>query len=168
MTKRTELLTLSAMFMALAVLFPMLFHAVGAGSVFLPMFWPVLAAAFFLNLPFALTVGILSPIVSTMLTGMPPISPPILHIIIIELSVLAVVTNLLYRNTSWGVFWPALIGLLLSRIILFLVVLIIAPLLGLPPQIFSTALVLQGIPGVVAMLIVIPIIVSRIKHAPIF
>ena len=156
------------MFMALAVLFPMLFHAFGAGSILLPMFWPVLAAAFFVNFPFAIAVGVLSPIVSTLLTGMPPISPPILHILVIELVALAMVTNGLYRKTSLGILWPALIGLLISRIVLFFIVTLFAPLLGLPPQLFSLAMVFKGVPGVVAMLIIISIIVSRIKNEPIF
>ncbi len=167
MTKRTRHITLSAMFMALAVLFPMLLHGVGAGSILLPMFWPVLAAAFFVSLPYAMAIGLLSPMVSSLLTGMPPISPPILHILIVELIVLAAATQVIYRETSWGIFWPSLIGLLLSRIVLFFMVTLVAPLLGLPAQLFSMAMVLKGLPGVVAMLIVVPLIVSRVKHEPI-
>lgn len=168
MKKKTFQLTLSAMFVALGVLFPMLFHGIGLGSVFLPLFWPLAAAAFFLELPIALAVAALIPIVSSLVSGMPPVSPPILQVIVLELLLLAGTTVSLYSRTKWGLFWPLLIGLFLSRIFLFLIVTLIAPLFGLPPKVFSTAMVIQGMPGVLAILILVPIIVNRIKHEPIF
>ena len=168
MKKKTYQLTLSAMFVALGVLFPMLFHGVGVGAVFLPMFWPIAAAAFFLDLPIALVAALLTPLVSSLITGMPPVSPPILQIIALELVVLASTIVLFYRRTRLGLLWPLLIGLTLSRIVLILVVKIFAPILGLPPQLFSLTVVMQGMPGVIAILILVPLIINRIKHEPIF
>ena len=168
MKKKTYQLTLSAMFVALGVLFPMLFHSVGLGSAFLPLFWPIAAAAFFLDLPLALAVALLTPIVSSLITGMPPVSPPILQVILLELAMLASATVLFYSRTRWGLLWPLLIGLILSRIILILVVAILAPLLGLPPKLFSLTMLVQGMPGVIAIVILVPILINRIKHEPIF
>ncbi len=168
MNKRTQQMTLSAMFMAFGVLFPMLFHGLGLGSIFLPMFWPVAAAAFFLDAPLAIAVALLAPVLSSMITGMPPVSPPILQVMMAELFFLAAATSLFYTRTRWGIFWPLLIGLLLSRIVLFLTVIALAPLLGLPPTMFSVTMVVQGMPGVVAILILLPIVMNRIKHEPVF
>ena len=168
MQKRTQQITLSAMFMALAILFPMIFHAVGLGSIFLPMFWPIAAAAFFLNIPMAVGVAILASLLSSLLTGMPPIAPPILHVMIVELVFLTVTIGLLYRHTRLGLIWIQLIGLLISRIVLFFVVMVVAPLFGLPGTIFSIAMIIQGVPGVIAIVIFVPIIVSRIKREPLF
>ena len=156
------------MFVALGVLFPMLFHGVGVGAVFLPMFWPIAAAAFFLDLPIALVAALLTPLVSSLITGMPPVSPPILQIIALELVVLASTIVLFYRRTRLGLLWPLLFGLILSRIILILIVTIFAPFLGLPPQLFSLTVVMQGMPGVIAIVILVPLIINRIKHEPIF
>ena len=165
--RRTQQLTLSAMFVALAVLFPMLFHTVGLGATFLPMFWPVAAAAFFLSAPLAVAVGILAPLLSFLTTGMPPISPPILHVIIVELLAMIGTIELLYHKTKLGLTWILLLGLIFSRIVLFFVVMVLAPLLGLPEKLFSAGMVIQGLPGVLAILIVVPITVSRIKREPI-
>jgi hypothetical protein len=156
------------MFMALAILFPMLFHAVGLGATFLPMFWPIVAAAFFLNLPLAIGVGILAPLLSSLMTGMPPISPPILHVMTAEFIALTTTIVLLYRRTKLGLFWVQLIGLLVSRFVLFFIVMILAPILGLPEKLFSIGFVLLGMPGIIIMLIIIPIILNRIKREPLF
>ncbi|MBN1465903.1 ECF transporter S component [candidate division KSB1 bacterium] len=168
MRRRTQQLTLSAMFMALAILFPMLFHAVGLGSTFLPMFWPLATAAFLLRPPLALSVAILAPILSSLMTGMPPISPPILHVMIIELILLSGTISLLYQRTGLGTIWILLIGLFMSRLALFFIVMVLAPILGLPGKIFSAGLIAQGLPGVIAMIVVVPVVVSRMKGEPLF
>ena len=168
MTRATQSSTLSAMFVALGVLLPILFHAVGMGSIFLPMFWPVAICAFYLPLSYAVAIGILTPVLSTLLTGMPPISPPILYLMIFELGFLAGITNIVYRHTRWGIFWPLLLGLFVSRSVLFFAVIPLASLLGLPPKLASIALVAKGIPGVLIILTVIPLLVNRLKHDSVF
>lgn len=150
--------------MALGVLFPVLFHAVGLGPVFLPMFWPIAMSVFFLPLQFTVFVAILTPIVSSLLTGMPPISPPVLHIMIVELLVMAISSRLLFEKTQWGVFWILVCGLLASRLVLYVMVGHLAALLGLPEQLSSTLWVLRGGPGVLLILASIPVLVQRILH----
>ncbi|HPG38107.1 MAG TPA: ECF transporter S component [bacterium] len=168
MTKRTNQMTLSAMFIALGVLLPIVFHSIGLGSIFLPMFWPVAAAAFFLPVSFAALVGILTPLVSFLFTGMPPLSPPILYIMIFELLALSLITSLLYTRTRWGIVWPLVAGLLCSRIVLFFMVIPLASVLGLPPQLASAAYILKGLPGIILIIIVSSLLINRIKHEPIF
>lgn len=164
----TQKLTLSALFVALGITIPILFHAVGLGAIFLPMFWPVAASAFVLTLPYACLVALLTPILSSLLTGMPPISPPILQIMTAELLVLALSTAIGYQKFKWGIFWSLLMGLVLSRGVLFLFVALVAPLLGFSGKVFSIAMVIQGVPGVVSMLMIIPILIHRIKNHPLF
>ena len=164
----TQKLTLSGLFVALGLLVPMLFHAVGLGSIFLPMFWPVAASAFFLSFPYALAVGVLTPVFSSLLTGMPPISPPIVYIMLLELGFLAGITSLLHERTKWGLVWILLIGLAISRLVLFMCTALFAPLLGLPEKVFSIVMVAKGMPGVALILIFIPLLVNRAKHEAIF
>lgn len=156
------------MFVALGVLFPMLFHGVGLGGIFLPLYWPVAVAAFFLDLPLTIAVALLAPLLSSLVTGMPPVSPPVLQIIMVELFVLGGATIVAYSKTRWGLIWPLLVGLILSRAVLFFVIVALAPLLHLPPKVFSMTILIQGMPGVISILILAPIIVNRIKHEPIF
>jgi hypothetical protein len=157
-------ITQSAMFIALGVLIPLLFHSLGMGSVFLPMFWPVATSGFFLPISYALMVGLLTPVLSTLLTGMPPLSPPILHIMMIELMILAGMISLLKRVTSLGSVPILILSLLCSRAVLFLLLRGLAPLLGLPPALVSVSALIQGLPGVLVMLVAIPFIVHRVKQ----
>jgi hypothetical protein len=129
----TQKLTLSAAFLALGVLFPILFHAVGLGSVFLPMYWPVAAAGFFLPLSFAVLVGVITPALSFLLTGMPPVSPPVLQVMVPELAVLAFLVGLLYRKVRMAIWLSMFIGLLASRVVLFSSASLLGKALGLPP-----------------------------------
>ena len=160
-------MTLSAMFVALGVLFPMLFHGVGLGSIFLPMFWPVAAAGFFVPIPMALAVAVITPLISSLFTGMPPISPPIMQIMVLQLAGLAVTIGLLHRNTSFSLFVSLLAGLVVSQVILFVLVIPLAALLGLPPRLASISIVLKGLPGIASMLIALPLLLSRLlKQSP--
>lgn len=164
MNIHSRYLTKSAMLIALAVLFPIVFHAVGLGAAFLPLFWPIAAAIFLLPLHFALIVSILAPLVSSLLTGMPPISPPILQVMIAELMAMVIVGHVFYHKFSFSTFWSLLMGLLASRIVLFFIVQLLAPLLGLPSQVFSIVWVTRGVPGILVILFFIPLLVTRLKH----
>ncbi len=161
-------LTLSAMFIALGVLFPIVFHAAGIANIFLPMFWPVAASLFFLPLYFAIGVGVLTPILSFLLTGMPPISPPIIYIMIIELFTLTLIGGLVYKYTRFGVFWVLLLAFVASRFSLFLAVVPLAKMLGLPPGIATIAYLLKGLPGIISVLFFVTIVLQRIKHEPVW
>jgi len=81
--KSYQLLT-GGLFLALALGLPLAFHLVGLGSSFLPMFYPILLAGFLLDFQVAVLVGLLSPLLSAALTGMPPFYPPIAFIMMAE------------------------------------------------------------------------------------
>ena len=166
--QRTYKITLTAVFLALGLLIPILFHAIGLGSTFLPMFWPLATGAFFLPMPYAMLLGLLTPLLSSLLTGMPPFSPPIVYVMMGELVVLNAAISVLHAHTRWGIFWILLGSLILSRFVLFLLVQLFAPLLGLPPTLFSFAAVIQGLPGMVVMMIFVPVLVSRLKKEGVF
>jgi len=171
MNKRTNNLTLSAMFITMGILIPIVFHAIGLSKIFLPMFWPVAASIFFLPVPFAAMVGVLTPILSFLLTGMPPISPPILYRIITELLFLTLCTSLLYRKTKFGIIFSLLVGLLGSRVIMFLGTILLRPFYGFNLQKaikFAYVDVLSGMAGVIIILILVPFLINRIKHESLF
>jgi hypothetical protein len=166
MTERTKYITLSAPFIAMGILFPLLFHSVGLGAMFLPMFWPVVICAFYLPIHYAVAVGILTPLLSSFLTGMPP--PPILYKMIFELGVLSFVIALLYKKTRYGFFWLILLGLLIVMIGGFVGSIAIAPVFGLPPEFYAAATLFHSLPGFLSMLVLLPIILKRIKQETIF
>ena len=166
MRTRTQNLTLSSLFIALGILIPILFHAIGLGSMLLPMFWPIAVGAFFLAVPYAAAVGVLTPVLSALMTGMPP--PPILYKMIFELVFLGISISFCYRQTRLGIFWLVLTGMLISRIMALLGSAAIAPLLGLPPEFYALFSLLKGMPGMIAIVVLMPLIVNRLKPDPIF
>ena len=166
MTSRTKHITLSAMFMALGILIPILFHSAGLGSIFLPMFWPIAACGFFLPVPFALMTGMLTPILSALATGMPP--APILYKMIFELGILAGGISFLYRTTRYGIFWIVTVGLIGALGIGLLGSAALALLFHLPPRLYALVSVTKTLPGILCVLIFVSFFVRRLKHEPLF
>jgi len=168
MKQLTRHITLTAMFLALGLLLPILFHGIGLGAIFLPMFWPVALGAFFLPLPYAVALGLLTPFLSSLLTGMPPLSPPIVYLMMAELVTLNLSLALLHQRTRWGVFWILLLGLAVSRVMLVFLISLAAPWLGLPSSPLSIAAAAQSLPGILLILFFIPLTVARLKKETLF
>ena len=147
---------LTALFAATAVILPQFFHLVGLGPTFLPMFLPIMLGSFLLTWKFAMILAILPPLVSFLLTSMPPLVPPILPIMLVELIVIALIISFISVHLKKS-FWLALaLAIIMDRILLFLIVSWIAPLLGYNHPIFTLALVGSGIPGIMLQIVVIP------------
>ncbi len=76
MKKNVKKITVGGLLIALALVLPMAFHLTGVpqpGQVFLPMHIPVLLGGFVLGPVFGFFVGLFSPIISSVLTGMPAV-----------------------------------------------------------------------------------------------
>ena len=108
-SSRLRWMVLNAAIMALGLTLPMVFHAVGLGSKFLPMLLPLLVNGFLSPLGWAVFTGAATPLVSALLTGMPPLYPPVAAVMSVEGAVLGAVASLVYRATGRRV-WPALIA----------------------------------------------------------
>ena len=102
------------------------------------------------------------------MTGMPPIAPPILQIMIFELIVLAATVHLLYQNAGLPILPSLFLGLLVSRAVLFFCAGLLGRALGLPPQWASAAALLKSFPAVIAILILVPPMVGRLLHESVF
>lgn len=157
-------LPLAAMFVALGVLFPQMFHVLGVGSTFLPIFLPVLAVAILLPVRTALTVALLTPLASWMLTGMPPLSPPILPLMLIELPATAAVVNILRRGLRWPVSAAVAGAMIADRAVLSLLVVAVTRIAGVDHPLLGPATVVAGIPGVILAIVVLPPSIAVIER----
>lgn len=158
---------LSALFIAAAVLFPQFFHLFGLGAAFLPMFLPVFAGAMVLSWKFAMVLGLSSPLISWIFTGMPPLIPPVLPVMLAELGSTALFISFLRYHRKQPVWLALALGIVWDRLLLFLLVTVIAPLFGITHPLFSIALVAGGLPGIALQLIVIPqLIPMLLKRFP--
>ena len=86
---------------ALAIVLPMAFHSIpNAGKVWLPMHIPVLLCGIVTGPVGGLAAGVLGPVLSSVLTGMPP--APILPSMTCELAVYGLVAGLLSSKVRTG------------------------------------------------------------------
>jgi hypothetical protein len=156
----------AALLVALGVVLPLAPHIIGVGGpVFLPMHLPVLLAGVILGPGLAAIVGILTPLISSLLTGMPPVAPmPMLQLMVVELAVYGWAMGFLCRRLKVNV-WLSLLGaMLLGRIALGLAVMFIAPLfLAAPinPLLYVKGALVSGLPGIILQLIIIPPVAQR-------
>ena len=156
-------IVIGAIFSGLGVVFPILFHLIGLGSVFLPMFLPVVTAGFLVSFPVAVSVGLITPLFSSVITGMPPIFPPVAPIMCIELSILAGCASLFYKKFNWNIWTSLIVAIVISRAVYLFIILLVVPLLKLPPGILTIAAGVSGIPGIVLQIIVVPPAVKLIE-----
>ncbi|MCK5743200.1 MAG: ECF transporter S component [Caldisericia bacterium] len=168
----------SAIFIALGVLIPMIFHIAGGGylgKTILPMHIPVLLAGFFLPPMYALFVGMITPFLSTLITGMPP-AFPMMYIMIFELGAYALVASLLYRwlyryeslrRSKFHIIFSLLGAMIFGRIIAGLTVWSMIGIHGAVPKTplmagsfgFAIGSISGGIIGIVIQFAIIPTLV---------
>lgn len=166
MKSKSKQITYSALFLALGVIFPQIFHLLGGtGPVFLPMHIPVLLAGFILGGTSAALVGFITVLISAAMTGMPPV--PILYFMLIEVTVYGLAAGLAYKKFKLNVYVSLFLAMVVGRLALALSVFTLQPLLGLKlsPQAYMIGAVTEGLPGIIIQLIFIPIIVLSIERA---
>ncbi len=157
----------SSAFIALGIIFPMVFHSFGAsGSIFLPMHFPVLIAGLFLGPYSGFMVGVFAPILSSFLTGMPPVMP-VLPVMIVELSIYGVVSGYVYRSKSCNLLVALLCSMLAGRLAAIIIVYTMATMLhiNLNPIAYVTTGVVTGLPGIIIQFITVPLLVKRLQSA---
>lgn len=159
-------MTFSALFLAFGLIVPQAFHLFGGtGPVFLPMHIPVLLAGFFLGGPSGAIIGLVTPILSSLVTAMPV--PPILYFMMAELTAYGFLAGFLYKSKKNSIY-VALIGAMIGgRIILAAAVTLLQPLLGLKlsPMVYLSGALLNGIPGMILQLILIPGLVKLLERS---
>ena len=150
-----------SVFGAAAMLLPVIFHVFHLGSIFMPMYLPLVTLAFFVGpVPSALT-ALLLPLISGAITGMPPFYPPVAFIMSIELSVMCAIIGLLRRVFAKANVLLILIPvLLLGRVIGVGLVYLMALFMKLPARFVAGASLLSGWPGIILMIAAVPAIVK--------
>ena len=174
---RARELSLGGLFIALGVVVPMIFHAVGGGGlgpVLLPMYLPVLVCAMLVSAPIAAAVGLLTPVLSSALTGMPPILPT-LPLMAAELAVMGAIASLLHRRLKLHTLPAVVLALLSGRVVMGLMAWLLVGALppglqeGLPeimrmPLAYVGAASVTAIPGLILQIVVVPLVVTIVER----
>ncbi|MCL1919457.1 MAG: DUF3144 domain-containing protein [Kiritimatiellaeota bacterium] len=148
------------LFGAAALLLPVLFHLFQIGRVFMPMYLPLVALAFFAHPAAAALTAFLVPLLSGFVTGMPPFMPPIAFVMSIELALMAALIGAL------GVVFPRLpawvklaVALAVGRVVNAALLYAAARVFNLPATFVAAISLLSGWPGLILMMLVIPALV---------
>jgi len=146
------------------MLLPMLFHLVQLGSLFMPMYLPLVTLAFLVRpWPAALT-GIITPLLSAAATGMPPFYPPIAAFMSVELGLMAaLIAGVLTRWPRSNEWLLLALALAFGRTIHLGLMYGLAPLLALPAGLLTGVTFLTGWPGMLLMLATVPPVVRIVK-----
>jgi len=150
----------SGLFGAAALLLPTVFHLIHLGHVFMPMYLPLVALAFFVRPAFAMLTGFIVPILSGAMTGMPPFYPPIAFCMAIEIATMAgLIASARRKWPNLRPLLPLITALVVGRVIYTALAYGLALALHLPAKFVAGLSLLAGWPGIVLMLVVIPSIV---------
>ncbi len=166
---RSYILTVA--FVMLAISVPWVFHQFHlAGPTFLPMHIFVLIAGLLFGWRTGLVVGLLTPLVSHFISGMPVLN--VLPQIVIELSAYGFIAGMLRQKYNLRTIWSLLVAIVGGRIALLLAILVIylvtgqtySPL-GIEANPFAAfwSVIKQGWPGILLQLISMPIIVWLVE-----
>lgn len=95
---RTKKMVYGGLLTAVGLVLPQAFHVFGqgAGMAFLPMHLPVMIAGILLGPCYGGLIGLIVPLVSSMLTGMPPV--PKLYFMLVELVAYGIFTGIFIRK----------------------------------------------------------------------
>ena len=159
-------IALAGMFIAIGVLLPLFFHKIGAGPMFLPMHIPVLIAGFALSMPFSIIVGAATPVLSSLISGMPPMFP-VLPYMVFELTAYSLSACVFYRTIKAGIYISLLASMIIGRTVSGIVVWLLASFLGaaLPgPVAFVCAGAIASLPGIIIQLAIIPLVIFRLEQ----
>jgi hypothetical protein len=167
--KRAWFAAHTALYLALAVLLPIGFHAFGLGGrVFLPMHFPVLLAGFLVGAEGGLLVGLLAPVLSHLLTGMPPTyAVPLMSM---ELPIYGLVAGIAYQRLRLNIYIALVAAMIMGRLMFGLGLFMLGMFMELPYT--ATAFfswggpIIAGLPGMAAQLVVVPLIVAAVRRRP--
>ena len=160
-------MVITAICVAMCVVLPIAFHSIpNAGTIFLPMHIPVLLCGLLCGWPYGFVCGLLGPFLSSF-TGMPPLA--MLPGMMVECATYGLVCGLMMRYLRTGkltvdLYCSMIPAMIMGRVISGLAKsLIFNP--GVAPFAWVTTSLVQGIPGIVIQLVLLPLIVSALMRA---
>lgn len=166
-------LTISAMLLALAMFLPFLTGQIPQfGRMLSPLHIPAMLAGFILPLPWAVPLAFIIPIVRSLIFSMPSMVPMAVTMAF-ELATYALVIGLIYKRPAKSYFSilialiPAMvIGRIVYALVFFIVMSLTAGTFNL--SVVITGLTVEGLPGVIVQLLIVPPIVLAVEKAGLY
>lgn len=158
----------SGLLLAVALLLPFVTGQIPTiGNMLLPMHIPVLLCGFICGAPYGAAVGLLAPLMRSLIFGMPILFPTAVTMAF-ELCAYGLVAGLLYSllpKRSGYTYLALIISMLVGRGVWGLASLAVYSLMGsvFPLSMFISDAFSKAIPGIIIQLILIPILV-KLSH----
>lgn len=172
---RMKSLTLTAMFLAMGLVLPLLTGQIQQiGNMLLPMHIPVFLCALICGWRYGLPMAFILPIFRSFIFGMPPLYPTAISMAF-ELAAYAFVAGFLYEKSRWqcikSLYRCMLIAMVAGRIIWGMIQAILLGFggSGFTLQAFMGGALLNAIPGIILQLVLIPtmmVALDRTKLVP--
>ncbi|MGE4485955.1 MAG: ECF transporter S component [Oscillospiraceae bacterium] len=162
-------MVLSAMFLAIGLVLPFLTGQIPQiGSMLLPMHLPVLICGFVCGGWWGLAVGIICPVLRSVIFGMPPMFPTAAAMAL-ELGVYGLITGILYNalpKNRLSVYVALIAAMAAGRIVWGLARLIFsfASTAAFTWQAFIAGAITTAIPGIVLQIVIVPVIIFIIER----
>lgn len=161
-------LVFTAVCAALCLVLPMAFHTVpNAGTIFLPMHIPVLLCGLICGWPYGAVCGLIGPLLSSVVTGMPPAA--MLPSMMVECCAYGFITGLLMRfvrtkHAAADLYISLVSAMIVGRVLAgFAKAWIFTP--GVSPFAWVTTSLVAGIPGIAIQLVLMPMVVFALTKA---
>ena len=165
--KQTKRITVMAMLLALGLVLPYAFHGIPKGGMlFSPLHMPSLIGGLLLGPVEGAVVGVLCPVLNSMITGMPQGNT--LVAMCFELPVYAIVTGIMMcvlKNQKDGIkiYASLMIAMLLGRVAGGIVQAFILGFSNYSLRMWATGYFVSAFPGIVMHLLVIPPVCMALK-----
>jgi len=160
--------TWGALMISLGLLFPVAFHTVGLGKAFLPMHVPVLLCGFLTDPATGLLVGVLTPLLSALLTGMPLLAPPVAQAMMVELGIYGFLAAVLHRRYAVRIYPALLVTMFAGRLVYGVLGVLFFGLVGLAriPVLYPvSAGLVASVPGLLLQLVIVPPVVYAAERS---
>ncbi|MFA5542347.1 MAG: ECF transporter S component [Bacilli bacterium] len=170
MNKNIDKIVMGGLFIAIGAILPQLFHIAQLGTVVSPMHFPVILGGLILGLKYGFAVGVLTPLVTALIFGKPPLFPAGFAMAL-ELGVYGFIAGLINTNFKFSKnIYINLYAILISAMLLGRIVAILTNsvfyLVGSSDDNFMeflATLFVTGLPGIVLQVLMIPPLYLRIK-----
>ncbi len=157
-------LTLSAMFLALGIVLPILTGQIPQiGSMLLPMHIPVFLCSLICGYKHGAAIGFILPLLRSFVFGVPNLYPEAIAIAF-EMATYALVAGLMYEKSKWhcirSLYRALGASMIIGRVVRTVAQLSLLGIAGTPFAFggYFTAVIVRGIPGIILQLILVPTI----------
>lgn len=176
MKNKTEKIVLAGLFIAIASVLPLLFHSIviggnSLGQVISPMHFPVLIAGVILGWKYGLAVGIISPLLNSILFLMPPLYPMAIAMAL-EMGTYGCIIGIIsqythpFSNRIANIYVSLLMAMIAGRIVYGTFMSIVMNIAGNSYgwTVFISSVVIGTLPGIILQFLIVPAAIMLIEQ----